>query len=470
MFRPTSLLGVFVFFSFLLLGEFSLYAQRGSVNNPIRIPIYKSERDSVRVNEIHSQIALLRETAPASSKKLDSLFHLYEETHKKGIIGYRNDYLPAQDHIGLDSLMKMTDFTSVTKVSIHNYAAAELPGIIFRCKNLTSLEMINTGITELPARLDSLPNLQSVKICNPAVSGKIKLNKNAWVKVLIIRSDNPGCLPRRYRSFSALETLDLSRNSLRRFPNGARRNTQLRELNLQHNHLTLNHKLRKHPFVEILALQYNEIQRVPKSIRSFRNVKKLNFNYNQITSAHRAIRFLNKLENLSFYHNELSAIPDGVYETTTLREIDLFHNKIETIEPRIVQWQNLRTLYLSHNRISSLPDDIGALTSLEGLYVWENHLEALPESLGDLTSLRYLWLNNNNLRQLPHSLLSLKKIEELDVSHNFLTSISESVFDFRKLKILSLIDNPWNEKTLAIIHRRVSELRNRNVFVHIPDK
>lgn len=468
--RSTSLLGIFVFSTFLLLGEFPLYAQRGSYDNPLRVPIYKSERDSVRLNEIHSQIALLREKAPANSKKLDSLFRLYGETHKEVIIGYRNDYLPAQDHISIDSLRKMTDFSLVTKVSIHNYAAAEIPDIIFRCKNLTSLEMINTGITELTARLDSLRNLQSVRICNPAVSRRIKLKKNARVKVLIIRSDNPKILPRRYRGFSALETLDLSRNYLRRFPNGARRNRQLRELNLQHNHLTLHRKLRKHPFVEILALQYNEIQRVPKSIRQFRNLKKLNFNYNHITSAHRAIRFLNKLEHLSFYHNELSAIPDGVYEMTTLREIDLFHNKIEIIEPHVMRWQNLRILYLSHNRISALPEEIGALTSLEGLYVWENHLEVLPESLGNLTSLRYLWLNNNNLRQLPHSLFSLKTIEELDVSHNFLTSISESVFDFSQLKILSLINNPWDEKTLAFIHGRVTELRNRNVFVHIPDK
>lgn len=453
--------------SFLLPAEGLLFAQLRSTANSLRIPIYKSASDSIRLREIDTQINTIRSTAPGQIKKLDSLISLYKKVFAAAIKGYRNIYFPAKDHISLDSVLQMKDISGVKKISIHDYPHAEVPDVIFRCKNLESLQIINTGIGRLPRALNQLTHLQSIKIYNPKIKRRIKLGENHHVKTLVIRSDNPRTLPRSYRYFVALERLDISGNGLKRFPMGARHNPRLRELNLQNNKLTLKQKLKKHPFIETLALQHNEIRHVPKSIRSFSNLRKLSFNYNRISRVHPHIRYLDKLQDLSFYHNELSAIPSGVYGVKSLRAIDLFYNKIDTVESRIRDWKNLTVLYLSHNEIRSLPASIGELPLLEGLYLWENRLETLPQELGALKDLRSLWVNNNQLRELPTSLFELSKIEELNLSHNHLTGLPESIFSFTQLKMLSLINNPWDERTSIYIQRNVPALRARNIFVHV---
>ena len=412
----------------------------------------------------------LRDRTSEQPKKLDSLFALYQKLYSEVIVGFMKIYSPSSDHISLDSLLRGKDLSAIKKVSIYNYTSDDLPDVVLQCKNLESLELIKTRIRQLPDGLNELTKLSVIRIYNHRSKHPLKLKKNNYVTSLIIRGGNPKNLPRSYRSFSALKTLDLAGNFLTRFPQGARRNEDLRELSLQENRLTLRQRLKKHPYVETLALQHNRITRVPASIRAFISLRKLGFNYNQISSVHRDIRMLTKLENLSFYHNELPLIPSGVYEMEGLREIDLFYNKIETVENRLSQWKNLRMLYLSHNKILSLPEDIGNLPSLEGLYIWDNRITRLPEGLGNIKTLRFLWANNNNLLALPRSLFDLEKMEELDLSHNFLTEIPESVFDLRRLKILSLVDNPWNDSTMQFIPRRAEELRAKNVFVHIPDK
>lgn len=454
----------------LLLTESLVFAQSPPYRRVNRVPVYRSTQDSVMLSQINEQIDALRNTRSVNEKKLDSLVWLYEKQYAHAIKGFRNIYAPARDHTSLDSLLKMADRSAVTRVSIHEYFLSEFPEVIFECTNLESLELVNTNISALPERLNSLSRLKAIRIYNPVTKRRIKLQQNTQVTTLVIRGDRPGNIPRNFRPYIALETLDLSGNNLRRFPNGARRNPALKELVLRNNMLTLRGRLKKHPSVETLALQHNSIRHVPRGIKRFRNLTKLNFNYNQIRTAHSSIGNLKNLEHLSFYRNALPAIPDGVYALENLREIDLFFNQIYEVSSRIQQLKKLKTLYLSHNQLTSIPESIGTISTLEGLYVWNNQLDALPESLGELESLRFLWVNNNNLRALPPALFQLKRIEELDVSHNLLTEIPEAVFDFPSLKILSLIDNPWNDQSLSYIRSRGAALRTRGVSVHIPGR
>lgn len=456
----------FALFSILLLIQIPVYAQ---VRNPVSIPIYRSKQDSIKIFEFDRAAAERRNSKHPDIKKSDSLVSLWRKLRREGIIGYRKVYSPAADHISLDSLLKIQDYSLVKKISISHYPSSDFPEVVLQCKNLESLELLGTQISVLPKSLNALPNLRVINVYHHRSTRKLRLRKNNTVTALRIRGSNPKKLPRSYRPFTALTTLDLTENSLTRFPNGARHNKNLQEINLQENQLTLTKRLKRHRYLERLALQHNRIAHVPAAIRRFTNLRKLTFNYNEITTAHASIKLLDKLEQLSFYHNQLSAIPPAVYEISSLREIDLFYNQIETIEPAVRQWTNLKMLYLSDNKILSLPEEIGALPALEGLYVWDNRISSLPETLGNIKTLRFLWVNNNNLQQLPASIFGLDKIEELDVSHNFLTEIPEAVFDYPYLKILSLVDNPWNKETMQYIPRRARELRGKNVFVHITE-
>jgi Leucine-rich repeat (LRR) protein len=458
-----------LFFALLLLLPWQVLAQSNKRANPSRIPVYRSKADSAKITELEQALRALSQSTTPQIKASDSLMTLYRKLSSVAIIGVRKVYSPDSEYLTLDSVLRINDPLTVKKISLYDYPSKDLPPVIFQCRNLVSLELIKTNIRKLPEGLNALTQLRQIKIYNPR-RGRVKLKKNNTVTELIFSGATPRSLPRSYRLFSALEKLDLSGNWLKRFPQGARRNKNLRELNLQDNQLNLRQKLKAHPHIETLALQHNQIAKVPASIRSFIHLKKLNFNYNQITSVHPNIRFLTQLEHLSFYNNELQDIPEGLYDLKALREIDLFHNRIETVDERVSRWENLKMLYLSHNEILSLPETIGNMPSLEGLYVWDNRISTLPESLGKIQTLRFLWVNNNNLVSLPASLLNLAEIEELDLSHNFLTKLPDAVFDFEHLKILSLPGNPWDKNTIEIIFTRAPLLRSRNVFVHLPDE
>ncbi len=459
----------FIFLFAMCLQNVSTYAQAKFFHNPTSIPIYKSKQDSLALAALEQKIGILENSTPVNGPKLDSLLMVHWNIYQTAIIGFRKIYSPGKDHISLDSLSRIKNLLTVKKVSIHNYEKTSFPPVILQCKNLESLEFLNTRFRSLPKELNSLTQLQAIKIYNNQSQGALKLKKNRQTKTLIIRTNNPKTIPNSFRLWPELQSLDLAENMLTRFPNGARHNSKLSELNLQHNRLSLRRKIKRHPYVQKVGLQYNNITKVPASIKNFHNLRKLNFNYNKINRVHSAIGLLNKLEQLSFYHNELESIPSGVYQIQSLREIDLFYNKIEKVEPEFSRWKNLTMLYLSHNRLVSMPESIQDLSSLQGLYVWDNRMDKLPEALGNINGLRFIWANNNNLNHLPNSILQLDNLEELDVSHNFISEIPEAVFDFKHLKILSLVSNPWNKKTIEVIQRRVWELRARNVFVHISD-
>ena len=66
--------------------------------------------------------------------------------------------------------------------------------------------------------------------------------------------------------------------------------------------------------------------------------------------------------------------------------------------------------------------------------------------------------------------MALKQLEELDLSHNYMSEIPEAVFHFPNLKIIALINNPWNEKTWAMIPRKAEELKLKEIFVHVSER
>lgn len=428
---------------------------------------YKTKDDSLQVLAVQQKIDELISKKKFSQKTLDSLMELqkklYEQTYFVTI------YQPRRDFVLSDSLEKRESLDDVFSVSI--YRKNEIPAIVYQCKNLVSLEIIGCTLEEMPEALNQLPHLSTVYLFNNVSSGRLKLPKNNSIKRLEIKTPYREKLPASFKNLSALEMLDLSENKLTRFPNSARKNQNLKELNLQRNEITLKNRLRKHKSLERLALHGNKITRVPGSIKNFPNLKKLNFNINGITSVHRNLGKLKNLEQLSFYNNKLTAIPAGAYELTSLLEIDLFHNEIESIDPAFSNWKNLTTLYLSHNKLTALPENIDVLKSVSGIYVWENRIGKLPERIGNMEKLRFLRINHNYLKEIPASFYALPNIEEIDFSHNYITEIDEALFNYPQLKIIALVNNPWTKSTWEMVRRKTIELRKKeDVYVHISEE
>jgi Leucine-rich repeat (LRR) protein len=452
------------FFVFVCL--FQTRAQM-SQHGQVRVRVFRAAEDSLQLIAIQNNIDAVLKQKPLRQKKLDSLMTLQGKLYEEAII-FKMIYRPGRDFIVTDSLLDVADFSGIKKVCV--YGKHEIPAVVWKCRDLEALELVNTSIETLPEALNSLPALKSVYIYNNRIKKRLRLGRNTTVTSLTITNETPEGLPRSYKKFRMLARLELAENGLTRFPNGARHNKKLTELSLQRNALTLKDRIRKHLYLERLSLHDNEITHVPASIKNCRNLKKLNFNSNSISSVDAAIGTLKKLEQLSFYKNQLTAIPEGAYRISTLKEIDLFHNQIEQLDPAFTGWRNLVTLYLSHNKLTALPEDIDTLHKLEGLYVWDNRLGALPAATGNISALKYLRVNNNYLKELPHSLVRLGNLEELDISHNYIAEIPEAIFDYPRLRILALVNNPWNEKMLKLLPLKAEALRAKDVFVHISEE
>lgn len=430
-----------------------------------RVFVYASKIDSINQIEARQLIDKLSSKKPVNSKKIDSLHSEISKIFDRGHL--RTYFRPSQEFMSVDSIKKTTDLSDITKLAV--FRKSEMPSIIYQCRNLREIELIECSFPQLPT-FEQCKSLSALYIYHPVTEKPLRFSSNSSVTKLILRVKSPRDIPRSFAPLRNLELLDLSDNSLVEFPNGARKNKYLKELGVQRNQLRLTGRIKKHKQLQRLAFHDNLIDYVPARIRKFPNLRKLNFNNNKITRVHPALGKLSKLEQLSFYHNKLTEVPAGAYQLRNLVEIDLFRNEIESINERIANWQRLETLYLSHNRLTVLPANIDTLRALTGLYAWDNRLGELPLTTWKLSKLRFLRVNNNYLKTFDPRLLSLVNLEELDLSHNYIATIPERIFDLPQLKILALVNNPWNDSTKAFLFKRGDELRAKDVYVHLSDK
>lgn len=428
--------------------------------------VYKSKEDSLLMITVQEKTDEELRRKPVRQKVVDSLMNLSSKIYSNGLM--RTVYLPERDYLNTDSIKPDTDLEQVTRLSV--YRKAQIPDVVWKCKNLEALELLYTQIEHIPEQLAGLQKLKKLFVYNNRSKKALSLSENSTIAQLSIRSENPTLLPKSYHRFSALEKLDLSENHLTKFPNGARKNRKLQEMNLQRNQITLSNRIKKHKYLEIIALHENQIVKVPRSIKNFRNLKKLSLNTNGISEVDDAIGKLKRLEQLSFYKNKLTAVPKGAYHLKELGQIDLFYNEIEKLDEGFANWQKLHTLYISHNKFTQLPDNLDTLKSLTGLYAWDNRIGELPKCLSNMTGLLYLRVNRNYIKSFPAGMEKLSSLEEIDISHNYFTSLPDVIYQYPNLKILAVVNNPWNEQTWKTLHEKAAELVKRDVSVHLSEK
>ena len=443
--------------------------QTGNILGQQTIPIFANKSDSAEyflILEAIRETFKKQQTGYDGSKTIDSLINAQSSFRDK-IIGYRIIYRSSKDFTSYQDLkngkVKPGD---VTQLNFADSKLSALPEEIYRCQNLKELELVNTSIKKLGKALRRLPRLQGLYIYNNIISGKLKLGKNTTVTKLVLTGIRGENMPRAYRNFKSIASLELSGNiGMTSFPRISRNKTLIK-LNLIENNLTLSDLKRGNASLQELNLQKNKIEKVPEAISKFPNLRKLGLNYNLITDIHPAIASLKKMESLTLYQNKLASIPKGVFELSNLGSIDLYYNNLQEIGSEISNFGNLRILYLSNNQLTVLPESLGSLTHLTELYVHDNKLSSLPESVLELKKLRVLRLNNNYLVSLPGSLSSLVSLENLDVSRNYLSHFPLEWEGFSKLQILGITGNPW--ENIADVERVTELLRARGVVCHYP--
>lgn len=429
-----------------------------------QFPIFKEHRDSLKYGALMTQ--LQRRWDDTVKLNFDSLEHEMDVLRKK-VVGWGQFYKPRRSFISYADLKSgKVSADTIKQLSISDLRAASIPPEVFACKNLEELELVNTQIDELPDALNSLTKLSSVYLYNNVPAKRLILGKNDRVNYLRIAGHHPDKLPKSYKNFSSLDSLNLNRSMSTRIPN-IKGNNELSIINLVSNNVTLK-GYKGSKTLTHLDLRMNKVTKVPNSLsRKYPNLKALSFNANPVKKIKPGLGKLKKLEYISFYGNMLSEIPAPVYKLTNLQVIDLFDNRIEFVSPEIKNLQKLKILYLANNRLYRLPDEIGLLKNLEEVYVYNNRMDTLPASMDNLEKLRILWVNDNFFHTVPATTWRVKNMDYLDVSQNFIKKVPDEITEAKQLTVLILSgtlmgkerDNPdlfkkLREKGTRIIYYR----------------
>ena len=433
----------------------------------VQQPIYRSKADSISYNQLQQQLS--ERMSPGSSadpRTIDSLRERLIQFRDIAIIGMKYRYQPDPEYTPLADIMDgSVDPRQVKQLSISGWKGKALPAAVYECTSLQRLEIIEGSFRRIPRKLNRLKNLERLAIYNHNSERRLRIARNHRVRHLIFRGDRPGLLPRNFKRFAKLDTLDLKRNRLTSFP-GIQKNKHLKQLVLSENELTLkNDRIRSNTSLQHLVLQRNKIETIPASLTGFPELKKLILNYNQINVVSPELIKLMKLEELGLYQNRLTEIPPVVYQMTNLRFLDLYYNQIEKIDDQVANLQNLEVLYISSNRIYRISEKVGELRNLKELYVHHNRLSYLPESLRKLNNLEVFRINENNLVDVPEWIAELHNLKNLDISHNKIYRAPDIIRKLTKLELVALTENAWENKEQ--VTALADDLALKGVIVHL---
>uniref|UniRef100_A0A2K6S857 Podocan like 1 n=1 Tax=Saimiri boliviensis boliviensis TaxID=39432 RepID=A0A2K6S857_SAIBB len=258
----------------------------------------------------------------------------------------------------------------------------------------------------------------------------------------------------------AAQHLSLQNNQLQELPyNELSRLSGLRTLNL-HNNLISSEGLPDEAFESLTQLQHiyvaqnknNLISKVPRGALSRQTqLRELYLQHNQLTdSGLDATTFskLHSLEYLDLSNNQLTTVPAGLPRTLAI--LHLGRNRIRQVEAaRLHGARGLRYLLLQHNQLGSSGLPAGALRPLRGLHtlhLYGNGLDHVPPALP--RRLRALVLPHNRVAALgPRDLTATPGLAELNLAYNRLASARVHRRAFRRLRALRSLDLAGNQLT-----------------------
>ncbi|KAF9972519.1 cysteinyl-tRNA synthetase [Actinomortierella ambigua] len=168
-----------------------------------------------------------------------------------------------------------------------------------------------------------------------------------------------------------------------------------------------------------LYLVYNDLDRLPNSVRALTRLRKLDARGNRIRDLeHAQLEQAQHLETLILKSNRLSTLPETYRHFLRLSVLDLSSNNFKKIPAVLCELTSLDYLDLSFNEISELPEELGQLTRLRTLSLLSNRIGgSLPKSVEGLTSLEKLDLRQNGIVGIE-VVNALPKLRELMLDYN----------------------------------------------------
>ncbi len=169
-------------------------------------------------------------------------------------------------------------------------------------KNISKLDLSNTGIDKIPPEVFQLKNLK-------------KLN---------LSGNNISIIPKEIENLSKLETLDISKNKIKVFYS----------------------KLCTLKRLKILNLNHNQIKTIPKQICNLKKLISFHIGYNVIDILPLELFEIVTLRELDVGNNKISILPEEILQLTFLRKIWLNNLHISKFPmDSILEMKNLSNIY-----------------------------------------------------------------------------------------------------------------------------
>lgn len=227
-------------------------------------------------------------------------------------------------------------------------------------KNLDSvyrLDLSNQKLTEIPAIVSKLSNLQELNLSKNWISDLTVIENLHNLQILNIGANNFQNLPIEIINFKKLKILQLWWTDIKTFPNDFfTSNTLIEEL-------------------DMTSMTEFDFKNNLDKIHLFKQLRRLNIGNNPIPELNIQFDKMDNLEELGYIRQ---------------KKID-----IKELCLKLAGCKNLKIIHLSDNNISALPKEILLLKKLEELNLFQNKVKVLPTYMVKMENLKEITLIDN---------------------------------------------------------------------------
>ncbi|ETN65943.1 hypothetical protein AND_002282 [Anopheles darlingi] len=243
---------------------------------------------------------------------------------------------------------------------------------------------------------------------------------------------------------------NLSLNSIRTL-------TNLKNLNLSHNHISTIIPASSNDTlpIEQLVLTGNQLSRFDmRNLEAMTGLYFLYLDSNQLEVLEPHECSLPQLQELTLDNNRLEVLNMTLWRLPKLRRLSCANNRLTSLPDGWRQLLTFHCLDVSCNRLSTFSMDQLSLTELKLLNLTGNRLTTVNTTVNKLhVPLEQLLMAQNELTVLDISHWSMPRLWDLNVSDNRLTQLADVFVRFRvSSEQIDLRGNNWSCEWLSSIH------------------
>lgn len=201
---------------------------------------------------------------------------------------------------------------------------------------------------------------------------------------------------------------------------------QLKFLNASRNKLTvIPAPIVEHTQIEELLLKQNKVSVIPEELYKKRLID-LDLSNNMISEIDYRVFTIPGLEKLSLRTNKIKEFKgEKIQGASSIKYLNMAGNSITSFQVQATTFSYLYHLNLSKNQLKELHKSVIMYTRLRDLYLSENDISELPQVLAG-KYFEHLHIQKNKIEELPEFVNKIR-IDNLDIRNNNIKKIHPSI-------------------------------------------